>query len=82
MEKEPQTGRTGATAFSTATAFSRVSEDVFGQQHPVVASDLVDCTNCGRAIVAGRFAPHLEKCLGKGRRGVRAASLRRPDADA
>jgi len=23
--------------------------------------------NCGRPIVAGRFAPHLEKCMGKGR---------------
>jgi hypothetical protein len=21
--------------------------------------------NCGRPIVAGRFAPHLEKCMGK-----------------
>jgi hypothetical protein len=21
--------------------------------------------NCGRPVVAGRFAPHLEKCMGK-----------------
>ncbi|KAK8679842.1 hypothetical protein V6N13_145275 [Hibiscus sabdariffa] len=24
--------------------------------------------NCGRSIAAGRFAPHLEKCMGKGRK--------------
>ena len=39
--------------------------DVFGQTHPAIAQDNFDCMNCGRAIVAGRFAPHLEKCMGK-----------------
>uniref|UniRef100_A0A0D9WFF4 SAGA-associated factor 11 n=1 Tax=Leersia perrieri TaxID=77586 RepID=A0A0D9WFF4_9ORYZ len=42
--------------------------DVFGQTLPAVAADLVDCMNCGRPVAAGRFAPHLEKCMGKGRK--------------
>ncbi|KAF2930338.1 SAGA-associated factor 11 isoform X3 [Oryza sativa Japonica Group] len=42
--------------------------DVFGQVLPAVAADLVDCMNCGRPVAAGRFAPHLEKCMGKGRK--------------
>eukprot|EP00193_Tetraselmis_chui_P004165 CAMPEP_0177752730 /NCGR_PEP_ID=MMETSP0491_2-20121128/1073_1 /TAXON_ID=63592 /ORGANISM="Tetraselmis chuii, Strain PLY429" /LENGTH=167 /DNA_ID=CAMNT_0019267949 /DNA_START=135 /DNA_END=638 /DNA_ORIENTATION=- len=61
----------------SAASGIKVTEDVFGQQHPPVASELVECMNCGRKVVAGRFAPHLEKCLGKGRVGVRAASRRR-----
>lgn len=39
--------------------------DVFGCSHPTIANDIIDCMNCGRPIVAGRFAPHLEKCMGK-----------------
>jgi SAGA-associated factor 11 len=39
--------------------------DIFGQTHPCVANEVFDCMNCGRPIVAGRFAPHLEKCMGK-----------------
>jgi SAGA-associated factor 11 len=39
--------------------------DIFGQTHPTVANEIFDCMNCGRSIVAGRFAPHLEKCMGK-----------------
>lgn len=39
--------------------------DIFGQTHPPVASEIFECMNCGRAIAAGRFAPHLEKCMGK-----------------
>lgn len=42
--------------------------DIFGQTHPAVASDIFNCMNCGRSIMAGRFAPHLEKCMGKGRK--------------
>ncbi|KAL3676887.1 hypothetical protein R1sor_026835 [Riccia sorocarpa] len=42
--------------------------DVFGQTHPTIANETFDCMNCGRPIVAGRFAPHLEKCMGKGRK--------------
>lgn len=39
--------------------------DVFEQTHPTIAQEMFDCMNCGRPIVAGRFAPHLEKCMGK-----------------
>ncbi|CAM6033203.1 unnamed protein product [Sphagnum compactum] len=42
--------------------------DVFGLSHPTIAQDIFDCMNCGHPIVAGRFAPHLEKCMGKGRK--------------
>lgn len=41
--------------------------DVFGQVHPGTATDVVTCMNCGRKAQAGKFAYHLEKCLGKGR---------------
>lgn len=39
--------------------------DIFGQTHPPVADEVFECMNCGRMIMAGRFAPHLEKCMGK-----------------
>ncbi|WOL16300.1 hypothetical protein Cni_G25087 [Canna indica] len=42
--------------------------DIFGQTHPAIASETFDCMNCGRPVTAGRFAPHLEKCMGKGRK--------------
>ncbi|XP_031377286.1 SAGA-associated factor 11 [Punica granatum] len=42
--------------------------DIFGQTHPPVANDIFECMNCGQSIMAGRFAPHLEKCMGKGRK--------------
>ncbi|RVW66187.1 hypothetical protein CK203_047426 [Vitis vinifera] len=32
------------------------------------ADEIFECMNCGRSIMAGRFAPHLEKCMGKGRK--------------
>ncbi|KAL8490719.1 hypothetical protein ACS0TY_022643 [Phlomoides rotata] len=42
--------------------------DIFGQTHPAVANEVFECVNCKRSIMAGRFAPHLEKCMGKGRK--------------
>lgn len=39
--------------------------DIFGQTHPPIANAIFECMNCGRSIMAGRFAPHLEKCMGK-----------------
>lgn len=47
---------------------SKHGVDIFGQTHPAVASEVFECMNCNRNIMAGRFAPHLEKCMGKGRR--------------
>ncbi|XP_019434723.1 PREDICTED: SAGA-associated factor 11 homolog [Lupinus angustifolius] len=42
--------------------------DIFGQTYPAVANEIFECMNCHRSIMAGRFAPHLEKCMGKGRK--------------
>ncbi|KAF8055666.1 rca [Scenedesmus sp. PABB004] len=55
--------------------------DAFGQVHPGSATDVVVCMNCGRKAAAGRFAYHLEKCLGKGRtQGAGARTSRRTGA--
>ncbi|KAG2619923.1 SAGA-associated factor 11-like [Panicum virgatum] len=54
---------------------SKGGVDVFGQTHPAIAADVIECMNCGRPVVAGRFAPHLEKCMGKGRK-ARAKNTR------
>ncbi|XP_050109308.1 SAGA-associated factor 11-like [Malus sylvestris] len=53
---------------NSGEADSKYVVDIFGQNHPSVASEVFECMNCGRPIVAGRFAPHLEKCMGKGRK--------------
>ncbi|BDA47504.1 probable Ataxin-7-like protein 3 [Coccomyxa sp. Obi] len=45
--------------------------DVFGQVLTQQPRDEVTCVHCGRRIAASRFAPHLEKCLGKGRNASR-----------
>lgn len=36
----------------------------------------VACPSCGRKVAAGRFAPHLEKCMGRGRQASRNANKR------
>ncbi|KAF8402603.1 hypothetical protein HHK36_010691 [Tetracentron sinense] len=53
---------------SSSEANSKYVVDIFGQTHPAVANEIFECMNCGRSIMAGKFAPHLEKCMGKGRR--------------
>ncbi|XP_051198177.1 SAGA-associated factor 11 isoform X1 [Lolium perenne] len=58
----------GATRGTGGGGGNKGAPDVFGQTHPAIAADVVDCMNCGRPVVAGRFAPHLEKCMGKGRK--------------
>lgn len=50
---------------STGEGNSKYVVDIFGQTHPPIANEIFDCMNCGRSIMAGRFAPHLEKCMGK-----------------
>ncbi|XP_026389418.1 ataxin-7-like protein 3 [Papaver somniferum] len=52
---------------SSGETNSKYVVDIFGQKHPAVANEIFECMNCGRSIMAGRFAPHLEKCMGKGR---------------
>uniref|UniRef100_A0A6N2L5F2 SAGA-associated factor 11 n=1 Tax=Salix viminalis TaxID=40686 RepID=A0A6N2L5F2_SALVM len=77
-EEEEEELRLSAQARVTVAAPSHSCEtngkyvvDIFGQTHPTVANEVFDCMNCGRPIVAGRFAPHLEKCMGKYRVMVR-----------
>ncbi|KAL2332993.1 hypothetical protein Fmac_014206 [Flemingia macrophylla] len=53
---------------NTNEANGKYVVDIFGQTHPAVANEIFECMNCGRSIMAGRFAPHLEKCMGKGRK--------------
>lgn len=50
---------------NSSEANSKYVVDIFGQTHPPVANDIFECMNCSRSIMAGRFAPHLEKCMGK-----------------
>ena len=50
--------------------------DVFGNVVPPIALDQVACPSCGRKVAAGRFAPHLEKCMGRGRQASRNANKR------
>uniref|UniRef100_A0A914UP36 SAGA-associated factor 11 n=1 Tax=Plectus sambesii TaxID=2011161 RepID=A0A914UP36_9BILA len=54
--------------------------DVFGQSHVALGKSLRNqecvCPECGRSMVASRFAPHLEKCMGMGRNSSRIAKRR------
>lgn len=38
--------------------------DVFGSANTKKAVDCT-CPNCDRPVASSRFAPHLEKCMGK-----------------
>ncbi|KAL8150916.1 hypothetical protein V2J09_020724, partial [Rumex salicifolius] len=72
LEEEEEELRLSAQARADASnnneANGKYVIDMFGQNHPTVATEVFDCMNCGRSIAAGRFAPHLEKCMGKGRK--------------
>ena len=46
--------------------------DIFGNVHAAVCTEVLECGNCGRKIMAGRFAPHLEKCFNQGRAASRS----------
>lgn len=61
-----------------ATAQPAHGADVWGQRHPPLASEEVCCPVCARLLSAGRFAPHLEKCTGKGRRAAGKTAPREP----
>lgn len=49
--------------------------DIFGISTAKKTMDCI-CPNCDRPVNAGRFAPHLEKCMGMGRISSRIASRR------
>ncbi|KAG0481162.1 hypothetical protein HPP92_012020 [Vanilla planifolia] len=63
-----------ASTSSSIEANSKNVLDIFGQTHPAIASEILECMNCGRPVVAGRFAPHLERCMGKGRKARQKAT--------
>lgn len=50
--------------------------DVFGQVANHKKQTECLCPTCQRCMVASRFAPHLEKCMGMGRISSRIASRR------
>ena len=68
--------RAAQATWSQAPPPSLQDPDLFGQVHPAVATEAVECTSCGRKVAAGRFAPHLEKCLGQGRQASRLGHRR------
>lgn len=48
--------------------------DIYGQLHGSSATQVFPCPICGRQVSAGRFAPHLEKCmLGNSRKAANRA---------
>ncbi|KAL3634611.1 hypothetical protein CASFOL_021665 [Castilleja foliolosa] len=76
LDEEEEELRLSAEARARASGPSHSGEnnnskyivDIFGQNHPPIANEIFECMNCSRSIMAGRFAPHLEKCMGKGRK--------------
>lgn len=51
--------------------------DIFGQRPDAqAAGELYDCPQCRRKFPSGRYAIHLEKCLGMGRQSTRISSRR------
>ncbi|OZJ02833.1 hypothetical protein BZG36_04350 [Bifiguratus adelaidae] len=51
--------------------------DIFGNAYNSLNLPLYECLNCGKMFPAGRYAPHLEKCLGlAGRASSRVANRR------
>jgi hypothetical protein len=54
---------------------SKGAVDMFGNMIHPVALDQVVCPHCDRKVSSGRFAPHLEKCMGGGRQASRQAKL-------
>ncbi|KAI7879171.1 hypothetical protein K492DRAFT_238062 [Lichtheimia hyalospora FSU 10163] len=56
---------------------SRAGCDVFGNSYAANNLPSYECVNCHKMIAAGRYAPHLEKCLGlAGRQSSRVANRR------
>lgn len=55
---------------------NEAGKDVFGNPLNKIKkyTEDIECPSCKRLISANRFAPHLDKCLGKGRSSSRIAS--------
>lgn len=50
--------------------------DLFGQPIKATINETFTCAHCKRSVVASRYAPHLEKCMGLGRNSSRIATRR------
>jgi hypothetical protein len=50
--------------------------DIFGQPEDKKYKFECECPRCGRTVVACRFAPHLQNCMGIGRTCSRVAKNR------
>ncbi|KAI9026138.1 hypothetical protein DFJ74DRAFT_663309 [Hyaloraphidium curvatum] len=48
--------------------------DIYGNDASQLAGEKYDCPSCRRPYPPAKFAMHLEKCLGLGRTGMRAAA--------
>jgi len=65
-----------------STIMEKNGYDIFGNavSSKVITGEVrFNCLHCGRAVVASRYAPHLEKCMGIGRmarNSSRIASMR------
>jgi len=56
---------------------TRPNCDIFGQTiNEIQNTESFECVNCKRMVMASRYAPHLEKCMGFGRNSSRIASKR------
>lgn len=66
--------QTTPLALGVQVAGGKAAIDMFGNQVAPVALDHVSCPSCYRAMAAGRFAVHLEKCMGRGRQASRGAN--------
>lgn len=49
-------------------------QDIYGNDVTLAASEKYECMSCHRQFLPAKFAQHLEKCLGLGRTGMRAAA--------
>lgn len=56
---------------------TRPGADIFGNCYAANNLPSYECVNCHKMVAAGRYAPHLEKCLGlAGRQSSRVANRR------
>ncbi|KAF5751346.1 Sgf11 (transcriptional regulation protein) protein [Tripterygium wilfordii] len=42
--------------------------DIFGNDNSAAGNEIFKCMKCGKPTAVGKFAPHLENCMGKGRK--------------
>jgi len=79
MHKKAKSGLLCVSCDSLNTEIvNRPGSDIFGQTQTDMEnnSESFECVNCKRAVMASRYAPHLEKCMGYGRNSSRIASSR------